>query len=101
MAEEIKDDLNDEELEEKASKLSDEKLAIGSETTGNALEQVDSSVRAILLKRDGNGAVRIFGDEVRNIMADIASGWLLIIIKPGETARIHGTPVIRNFTQAQ
>lgn len=70
------------------------------ETIGKTFEQVESSVCAILIKRDGGGgAVRVFGDAVRNVVTGPSEspGYVIMVIAPGETCRFLGTPTVRFF----
>jgi len=75
-----------------------EDLAIGPEKTGKPLESVESSVRAILVKMDGSGgAVKVYGNRVRHVVAGEGLGSVIVVINPGETSRLHGNPLVRYF----
>jgi hypothetical protein len=74
-----------------------------SETTRTRLELLPSDIHAILLKRDGKGAVRVVSNNgaTRSIYADSSSGWYLIIKDKDEQDIImHGTPTIRIFKKS-
>ena len=77
-----------------------EDLVIGPEKTGTPLESVESSVRAILVRMDGSGgAVKVYGDKVRHVVAGGGSGSVIVVINPGETSMLHGNPLVRYFRQ--
>jgi hypothetical protein len=77
---------------------------MGPETTGSPLEELPLDVRAILLKRDSKGAVRVFDTNgtTRSIEADGSLGWFVIILDEGEKeyAITHGNPTIRIFKKS-
>jgi hypothetical protein len=61
---------------------------------------VEASVRAILIKiHGGGGAVRVFGNRVRNVVTgpDEITGFKIIILNSGETCRLLGSPTLRYF----
>lgn len=92
------DNMSDADLEKKASELCGEDLIVGPEKTGTPLESVESSVRAILVKMDGNGgAVKVYGAKIRHVVAGDGSGSVIVVINPGETSRLHGNPLVRYF----
>ena len=69
------------------------------ETIGSDLEQVDSSICAVLVRRNGGaGAVRLYGSQVENIRTgpDQGSGLFVVVIGPG-TCRFFGSPSVRYF----
>ncbi|OCL14012.1 hypothetical protein AOQ84DRAFT_359276 [Glonium stellatum] len=91
---------DDHKLEEKATQLSGVDLVIDPETIGTDFEMVDSSVRAILVKKhSAGGAVRVFGNPIRNVVTgpNEGAGFVIVIVGPGETCRLFGSPSIRYF----
>lgn len=69
-------------------------------TVGVNLETMDSSIPAILLKKDSAwGAVRVDTSPVLNEVSGptVGAGISMVIIKPGETCRIYQNPSIRLF----
>lgn len=61
---------------------------------------MDSSVCAILVKRNGRGgAVRKFGKEIDNLVTGPKEdpGYFIVVIQPGESCRLFGQPDVRFF----
>jgi hypothetical protein len=78
----------------------EEPIKIGPETAGTSLESVDPSVRAILVKiHGGGGAVRVFGDIIRNVVTGPKepAGFVILVVRPGESCRLFGSPTVRYF----
>lgn len=74
------------------------------EVTGKDLELVDSSICAILVKRQSAwGAVRVTGvgtpQEVPNVVTSPHNkpGYSLMIVKDGQSCRLFQTPTVRYF----
>lgn len=70
------------------------------ETIGTTFETVDPLVRAILVKKHGGGgAVRVFGDTIRNVVTgpNQAVGFIVVVVRSGETCRLFGNPSVRYF----
>ncbi|QSS61745.1 hypothetical protein I7I51_03922 [Histoplasma capsulatum] len=95
------DDVGDTaKLEEKAASLAGENVVLdSSQTIGKNFQTVDSSVRAILIiKKSAEGAVRVFGKDIRNVVTGPnEDGFVIVAVKEGETCRLLGTPTIRYF----
>ncbi|KAK3615364.1 hypothetical protein LTR56_026633 [Elasticomyces elasticus] len=72
------------------------------ETIGSNFEKVDESVAAILVRKNSaDGAVRIFGREIRNVVTGPQEhGFVLVCVSEGEHCRIFGTPTVRYFRKA-
>jgi hypothetical protein len=69
-------------------------------TIGVNLESIDTSIPALLLKKDGAwGAVRVDTSPVLNEVSGpgMDPGFSLILVKPGETCRIYQSPSVRYF----
>ncbi|KAF7509568.1 hypothetical protein GJ744_007968 [Endocarpon pusillum] len=92
---------NDHMLEEKVTHLSGEDTVIDpKETIGTDFGTVASSVCAVLVKKHGAaGAIRVFGEEVTNVVTGPTegTGFVIVIIKPGEDCRLFGKPSLRYF----
>ena len=71
------------------------------EITGDAFQMVDSSGRAILVKKHGPpGAVRVFrkGNSVTNAVTGAPEhGFVIVIAHPQEECMLLGTPLVRYF----
>ncbi|CAK4031390.1 Hypothetical predicted protein [Lecanosticta acicola] len=90
-------------LEEIAAELTGESLVIdGNEILGRNFDQVDASVRAILVKKNSaQGAVRVFGKEVWNVVTGpTEEGVVIVRLGEGEYCRLLGTPTIRLFRRS-
>ncbi|KAI9891859.1 MAG: hypothetical protein M1814_002244 [Vezdaea aestivalis] len=92
---------DDQQLEEKARVLCDEDVVLDlQETMGKDFGTVETSVCAILVKKDGPwGAVRVFSEPVTNLVTGPTQGdgFAIVVIKPGQTCRLFGTPSMRYF----
>ena len=66
-------------------------------TTGKDFEVVDGSIHAILIiKSSAGGAVRVFGEEVKNIVTGPReSGYALVVLRSGEECMFLGSPSVR------
>lgn len=95
---------NDEQkLKEKAEELCGEPVGIDTEKIGKDLESVDSSVRAILVRKNGGGgAVRVYGSTIRNVLTGPTegAGFVIVIIRNDETCRLFGNPSVRYFRRS-
>lgn len=61
---------------------------------------MDSSVYAMLVKKHGAaGAVRVFSDPVTNVVTGLiqGTGFVIIVIKPGQDCMFLKTPSVRYF----
>ncbi len=76
-------------------------VTLDSEKVGGNFEAVDSSsVCAILLRKDSAwGAVRVYSNPIKNIVSgpNQGTGFVIIVIGPGQTCRLFGTPSVRYF----
>jgi hypothetical protein len=45
----------------------------------------------------GGGAVRVFGDTVKNVVADQGAGFVIAVVGELEIYRILGNPSVRYF----
>lgn len=98
----VVDDIadDDKKLEEKAQHLSGLSLVIDKqETVGKEFEVADRSVRAILVKKDSSaGAVRVFGQSIRNVVTGPKEqGYALVIVATNEECMFLGSPTVRYF----
>lgn len=87
-------------LEKKATELSGEDAIIDQEETiGTDFGTVPQSVCAVLVKKHGPiGALRVFGEGVTNVVTGpTETGFVIVIIKPGESCRLLQTPSLRYF----
>ncbi|EME39770.1 hypothetical protein DOTSEDRAFT_82585 [Dothistroma septosporum NZE10] len=95
--------LDTRKLEQIATEFTGESLVIdGTEILGRNFDQVDASVRAILVKKNSaQGAVRIFGKEVWNVVTGPSEqGVVIVRLGEGEYCRLLGTPTIRLFRRS-
>ncbi|KAF2193619.1 hypothetical protein K469DRAFT_712409 [Zopfia rhizophila CBS 207.26] len=95
---------DDKRLQEKATELAGETLTIDSkETVGSDFQIMDTTVGAVLVRKQGaHGAFRVTGagrpKEVPNVVTGPGeSGFVIVIIKPGQTGMCLGHPSIRLF----
>jgi len=91
---------DDQKLEEKATQLSGVDLVIDQEKIGTDFEMVDSSVRAILVKKhSADGAVRVFGKSIRNVVTGPkeGTGFVIVIVESVEECMLLGSPSVRYF----
>ena len=75
-------------------------VALDSEKVGENFEAVGPSVCAILLRKDSAwGAVRVYSNPIKNIVSgpNQGTGFVIVVIEPGQTCRIFGTPSVRYF----
>lgn len=81
------------------------KVVLDSEwTVGTDLEEVDSSVCAILVQKKGRyGAVRLDAPGMPNVATgpyEDENGFVIVVIEPGQTCRIFLYPTVRYFRRA-
>ena len=71
------------------------------ESSGTDLEMVDSTVGAILVKKDG-GAGAISGGPYKNVLTGPGegSGYVMVIIMPRENCVLYGKPSVRYFRRS-
>jgi hypothetical protein len=71
-------------------------------TVGTNLELVDSTVCAILVERkSAYGALRLDADGMPNVATGpCESGFVIVVIRPGQSCRIFLTPTVRYFKRA-
>ncbi len=70
------------------------------EKVGTNFEEVESTVRAILLKKNSAwGSVRVFGNSINNVVSgpNQGAGFVIVVIGRGETCRLIGNPSVRYF----
>lgn len=69
------------------------------ETAGKEFEVADRSVRAILVKKGSSaGAVRVFGQSIRNVVTGPKEqGYALVIVASNEECMFLGSPTVRYF----
>ena len=70
------------------------------ETVGTDLEEVDPSVRAVLVRKDGGaGAVRVTGGNLKNVVTGPTrgAGFVIVVVPSGENCRFFGNPSVRYF----
>jgi hypothetical protein len=61
---------------------------------------VDPSVQTILVKiHSRGGALRVFSNIIRNIVIGPKepAGFIILIIRPGESCRLFNSPIIHYF----
>jgi len=95
----VVDDIADDNkrLEGLASKLCGKTLVIDpEESSGTDLKMMDSTIGAILVKKNG-GAGAVSGGPYKNVVTGPGeqSGYVMVIIKPGENCVLYGQPSIR------
>ncbi|KAK5093855.1 hypothetical protein LTS08_008814 [Lithohypha guttulata] len=96
---------DNEQLRAKARELTGEDVLLDEkEVVGKDLELVESSVCAVLVKRQSAwGAVRVTGSgtpkETPNVVTSPQQepGYSIIVIKPGQSCRLFQNPTIRYF----
>jgi hypothetical protein len=73
-----------------------------SETVGRSLEMVDSSVCAILVrKQSARGAVRVDAPGMPNVVTGPdQKGFDIVVIRQDQTCRLFLTPTVRYFRRA-
>jgi len=94
---------NDEELVKKAEELTKMKVKLDpTETIGKSFEIVDSSVCAILVKKNSApGAVRVDAPGMPNVVTGPREkGFDIVVIGPGQTCMLYSTPTVRYFKRA-
>ena len=72
-------------------------LVIDPKTIGTDFKIVDLSVRVILIKKySAGGAVRVFGNLIRNVVIGLNKGtsFIIVIIGPSKTCRLFNSPFI-------
>ena len=74
------------------------------EETGNELEKLDPTVRAVLVRKNGlAGCVCVFGKTIKNTIAGLGKviDHILVLVDAdnGEHCRILGTPSVRYLWQ--
>ncbi|QKX63742.1 uncharacterized protein TRUGW13939_10913 [Talaromyces rugulosus] len=93
----VNDIVDDDErlIEKVREKVSMDVVLDKNWSIGGNLEEVDASIPALLIKKNGEwGAVRVDTSPVLNEVTGptIASGFSLLVIKPGETCRFYREP---------
>jgi hypothetical protein len=66
-------------------------------TTGKNFERVDPSVCAILIRPGAGGAVRVYGDPIKNVVTSDLTGTVMMVVETGELCRLFGNPSVRFF----
>jgi len=91
----------DNELEKKATELCGYEVVLDTNwTVGTDLEELDPSICAVLIKIHGlAGAVRVYSSPMQNIVSGPkrGHGYVITVIKSGETCNLFGTPSVRYF----
>ena len=75
-------------------------LVIDPETIGIDFKIVDSSVRAILIKKHSAGrAIRVFSNPIRNVVIGLNKGtsFVIVIIGSVKECILLGNPLVRYF----
>jgi hypothetical protein len=72
------------------------------ETVGRSFEMVDPAVCAILVrKRSAIGAVRVDAPGMPNVVTGPdQKGFVIVVIRQGQTCRLFLTPTVRYFRRA-
>jgi len=95
---------NDQELEKKGSELCGYNVVLNPTwTVGADFEKLDASVCAVLVKIHGDGgAVRVYSSPMQNVVTGPkrGTGYIIVVIKSGETCRLFGTPSVRYFRRS-
>lgn len=88
---------NDTQINEQV--ILDPNEIVPDEKVGENFEMVDSSVRAVLVKKcSARGAVRVNAPSMPNVVTGPdEKGWVIVVIRRGQTCMLLLTPTVRYF----